>query len=88
MVRSLQQIQPCILMKFKFSAVLVSAFTKSGDVEAPSDVVGGEDISPETPGEGSVENDAPVEATKSAEPDEGSGSLEAVPSDDSALSCL
>jgi hypothetical protein len=50
-----------------------------GVTEAPSEVV---DVSPETPAEGSVENDAPVEATKSAEPDEGSGSLEAMPSDD------
>jgi hypothetical protein len=50
-----------------------------GVTEAPSEVV---DVSPETPAEGSVENDVPVEATKSAEPDEGSGSLEAVPFDD------
>jgi hypothetical protein len=50
-----------------------------GVTEAPSEVV---DVSLETPAEGSVENDAPVEATKSVEPDEGSGSLEAVPSDD------
>jgi hypothetical protein len=47
--------------------------------EAPLEVV---DVCPETPAEGSVENDARVEGTKSAEPDEGSGSLEAVPSDD------
>jgi hypothetical protein len=50
-----------------------------GVTEAPSEVV---DVSPETPAEGSVENDVPVEATKSAEPDEGSRSLEAVPFDD------
>jgi hypothetical protein len=50
-----------------------------GVTEAPSEVV---DVSPKTPAEGSVENDAPVEATKSAEPDEGSGSLEVVQSDD------